>query len=241
MSDAGYWALGGIFLRPLALGDEPVLMRLSNGTAEDAERSYDRIELPMSPADAASWLAAYLNEAASGDRRAFAIMRAADAVTRAESNANPRAEPNAIPRAEPRAATADPNDKPLGLVDVTKPLGLVDVAEPLGLVDVWEADRRSGVFRAGIKMLPGESGKGQATRAFARVLDYYFYELRYQKCGVYIYDFNQNSIHFHEKFGFVEEGRLRREYFTQGRFHDAIWYGLLVEDYGAWRASHPAR
>jgi RimJ/RimL family protein N-acetyltransferase len=167
-------------------------MRLINESSESAERAYDRVELPMSLADASDWLAASIKASAAGDRRAFAVLRA-------EDNA------------------------------------------PLGLVDVWEANRRSGVFRTGIKLLPGEGGKGHATLAYARVLDYYFFELRYQKCGVYIYDFNQKSIHFHEKFGFAKEGRLHREYYTEGRFHDAIWYGLTVEDYRAWRDTHPQR
>ena len=103
----------------------------------------------------------------------------------------------------------------------------------LGYIDVWEADRRNGVFKTGIKMLEGKAGKGFATRAFVRVMEYYFNELRYQKCDVYIYEFNEASHHFHKKLGFVEEGRLRREYYTNGRFYDAIYYGLTAEDFRA--------
>ena len=101
----------------------------------------------------------------------------------------------------------------------------------LGYIDVWEADAHNGVFKTGIKMLAGNAGKGYATRAFVRVLDYYFNELRYQKCAVYIYEFNDASHHFHKKLGFVEEGRLRREYFSDGHFYDAIYYGLTVEEF----------
>ena len=103
--------------------------------------------------------------------------------------------------------------------------------EFLGYIDVWEADSRNGVFKTGIKMLDGKAGKGYATRAFIHVLGYYFNELRYQKCAIYIYEFNDASRHFHEKLGFVEEGRLRREYYTNGNFYDSICYGLLVEEF----------
>ena len=194
MSEAAhdsYWELGGICLRPLVAGDEPLVLRLFNDGGAEAERAYDRIGLPMSPADAAEWLESHLKDAARGDRRVFAILRSSDGL-------------------------------------------------PLGFVDVWDADRKSGVFRTGIKMLPGESGKGNAAKAFARVLDYYFLELRYQKCGVYIYDFNDRSIRFHARFGFTEEGRLRRECYTQGRYHGAIWYGLTAEEYMSWRPENPA-
>ncbi|MDR3121454.1 MAG: GNAT family N-acetyltransferase [Clostridiales bacterium] len=105
----------------------------------------------------------------------------------------------------------------------------------LGYVDVWETDRRSGVFKTGIKMLEGHAGKGYATRAFTLVLGFYFDELRYQKCGVYIYDFNAASHRFHKKLGFVEEGRLRREYYSQGRYFDSVCYGLFAEDFRARR------
>ena len=103
--------------------------------------------------------------------------------------------------------------------------------EFLGYIDVWEADCRNGVFKTGVKMLDGKAGKGHATRGFIRVLDYYFNELRYQKCDVYIYEFNEASRRFHKKFGFVEEGRLRREYFSNGRFYDSICYGLTAEEF----------
>ena len=101
----------------------------------------------------------------------------------------------------------------------------------LGYIDVWEADSRNGVFKTGVKMLEGKAGKGYATRAFIRVLAYYFDELRYQKCAVYIYEFNEASHRFHKKLGFQEEGRLRREYYSNGRFYDSIYYGLTAEEF----------
>jgi RimJ/RimL family protein N-acetyltransferase len=104
----------------------------------------------------------------------------------------------------------------------------------LGYIDVWEADARNGVFKTGIKILEGHAGKGYATRAYARTLDYYFNELRYQKCDIYVYEFNEASLRFHKKFGFMEEGRLRREYYSAGRFYDSICLGLTMEDFNAY-------
>ena len=103
--------------------------------------------------------------------------------------------------------------------------------EFLGYIDVWEADNRNGVFKTGVKMQDGKAGKGYATKAFIRVLEFYFFELRYQKCDVYIYEFNDASHRFHKKLGFVEEGRLRREYYSNGRYYDSICYGLTAEEF----------
>ena len=105
----------------------------------------------------------------------------------------------------------------------------------LGFVDVWEADRRNGVFRTGIKMVDGNAGKGFATRAYKRVLEYYFYELRYQKCSVYIYEFNGASLRFHKKFWFTEEGRLRREYYSGGQYYDSILLGLTIDEFSNYK------
>jgi RimJ/RimL family protein N-acetyltransferase len=101
----------------------------------------------------------------------------------------------------------------------------------LGYIDIWEADARNGVFKTGIKMLEGNSGKGYATRAYVRTLGYYFNELRYQKCDIYIYEFNDASLRFHKKIGFREEGRMRREYYSEGRFYDSVCLGLTKEEY----------
>ena len=101
----------------------------------------------------------------------------------------------------------------------------------VGYIEVWEADRRMGTFRYGIRIADGKMGKGYATRALRRVLGFYFNELRYQKSDIYIYAFNKESISFHKKIGFSEEGRLRRQYYSMGRYHDALCFGMTVEEF----------
>jgi RimJ/RimL family protein N-acetyltransferase len=90
-------------------------------------------------------------------------------------------------------------------------------------------------------MLEGKAGKGFATRAFSRVLEYYFNELRYQKCSVYIYEFNEASLRFHKKLGFEEEGRLRREYYTDGKYYDSLNFGLFAEAFRVRLAAERAK
>ena len=101
----------------------------------------------------------------------------------------------------------------------------------IGFVEVWQTDRRMGTFRFGIWISDDKSGKGYATKSLVKILDFYFNELRYQKSDVYIYDFNIRSLEFHKKIGFTEEGRVRRQYYTSGGYHDAIYCGMTAEEY----------
>jgi RimJ/RimL family protein N-acetyltransferase len=101
----------------------------------------------------------------------------------------------------------------------------------VGYIEVWETDRRMGTFKFGIKISDDKTGRGYATKSLIKILDFYFNELRYQKSDVYIYDFNVRSLEFHKKIGFSEEGRLRRQCFTKGGYHDAICCGLTAEEF----------
>ena len=62
---------------------------------------------------------------------------------------------------------------------------------------------------------------------------YYFDELRYQKVVAEVYGFNETSISFHESFGFVLEGRLRRMLYTGGVYHDILMFGMTSEEFSA--------
>lgn len=55
--------------------------------------------------------------------------------------------------------------------------------------------------------------------------------MRYQKLTVLVYSFNERSLRFHEKFGFVFEGRVRRTVYTNGRHYDTIYVGLTCEEF----------
>ena len=61
--------------------------------------------------------------------------------------------------------------------------------------------------------------------------NYYFNELRYNKVNVYIYDYNIPSIEFHKKLGLTKEGRLRQMAYSEGKYHDIIFYGMLKSEF----------
>lgn len=100
-----------------------------------------------------------------------------------------------------------------------------------GLITTFDCDTRNGTFKYGIFMLDDFKGKGMAAEAVKIMLNYYFNELRYNKVNVYIYDYNSASLGFHKKLGFIYEGRLRQMAFSNGSYHDAVFYGMLRDEF----------
>ncbi|MBE7049568.1 MAG: GNAT family N-acetyltransferase [Ruminococcaceae bacterium] len=103
--------------------------------------------------------------------------------------------------------------------------------EKVGYITVFDCDKKNGTFKYGIFIKESFKGRGYASESVKIVLNYYFNELRYNKVNVYIYDFNTPSIRFHEKSGFVFEGRLRQMSYSGGQYHDTLYYGMLKSEF----------
>lgn len=103
--------------------------------------------------------------------------------------------------------------------------------ELVGTINTVSCDRRNGTFRYGIGIFRRHWRRGYARDAIRIVLRYFFDELGYQKVSAEVYEFNAASIALHESLGFQREGRLRRLLYTEGRYHDVLWYGLTREEF----------
>lgn len=108
-----------------------------------------------------------------------------------------------------------------------------DRGEPVGSISTHDCQPRYGVFSYGIDIAPEHQRHGYASAAIRLVLKYYFEELRYQKVMARVHGDNLASIALHTRLGFVEEGRHRRMFFTQGHFVDVLWFGMTVEEFSA--------
>ena len=106
-----------------------------------------------------------------------------------------------------------------------------NTGEAIGDVTTHDCDRRVGTFSYGLNILPEHRRQGYASDAIMLILRYYFWELRYQKATVGIYDFNVASIRLHERLGFQHEGRLRRMTYGNGVFSDLLMLGLTVDEF----------
>jgi RimJ/RimL family protein N-acetyltransferase len=103
--------------------------------------------------------------------------------------------------------------------------------EPVAVLNTHTVDRRTGNFGYGIQVAPDHRRRGFASDAIKTALRYFFAELRYQKCNVEVYSFNEPSLSLHRKLGFTQEGRLRRTKYTNGAFHDEILFGMTIEEF----------
>ena len=102
---------------------------------------------------------------------------------------------------------------------------------PIGQIITFDCDKRMGCFKFGLFFNSASRGKGYAKQAVNIMLDFYFNQLRYHKANVYIYDFNEVSQKFHQKLGFKKEGVLREVAFIDGKYIDAVYYGITSNEF----------
>lgn len=102
----------------------------------------------------------------------------------------------------------------------------------VGSVSTQLTDIRSGTFSIGIGLSEREVwGKGLAKEAMLLILRFMFHEKRYQKCNIGAYAYNERAIGFYRHLGFIDEGRLRRNHFTNGEYHDELLLGMTREEF----------
>jgi RimJ/RimL family protein N-acetyltransferase len=104
----------------------------------------------------------------------------------------------------------------------------------VGGINAQSTDRRNGTFSIGLGLGDrAEWGKGYAKEAMLLALRYMFHERRYQKCNISVYAFNTRALGLYRRLGFLEEGRVRRNYFTNGEYHDEVFLGMTREEFDA--------
>jgi len=62
-------------------------------------------------------------------------------------------------------------------------------------------------------------------------LDYAFKVLNFYKVYLIVAAVNEKASYVYEKVGFEIEGRQKRHYFINGKYHDAIIMGIFSSDY----------
>lgn len=84
----------------------------------------------------------------------------------------------------------------------------------------------------GFYMAPA-APKGSGRELGKQALNYAFAELSLHKvCGQAL-GFNERSIAFHKRLGFIEEGRLRDQHCDGDQFYDVVCFGLLNREWQA--------
>ena len=77
-----------------------------------------------------------------------------------------------------------------------------------------------------------EWGKGYASEALQAVIAYCYKQLKMNRLGASMYEFNWRSIRLFEGLGFQREGVLHQYVYKDGTFKDELQYCLLKEEVG---------
>lgn len=97
----------------------------------------------------------------------------------------------------------------------------------IGTVTLVGFDWRSRRCELGYMLSPREWGRGLASEAVHRVLQFAFDELDLHRVEADVDPRNAASARLLERLGFVREGLLRDRWYTYGEFSDSALYGLL--------------
>lgn len=103
----------------------------------------------------------------------------------------------------------------------------------VGGINIHSRQPVHGTFETGSRIYRAYRGRGYALDAKLLVLRYAFHELRFQKYVVRCIASNAAMVRHVERLGCVPEGRLRRQFYTDGEYRDELIFGLLREEFDA--------
>ncbi|MDF1539219.1 MAG: GNAT family protein [Candidatus Thorarchaeota archaeon] len=98
---------------------------------------------------------------------------------------------------------------------------------------IWIEDNRWDVpsFELGWFLDSGYWGRGYATEAAKRAMEFIFGDLGAHKIVVTTRDYNEKSYKLAERLGFIKEGHFREGRIDKGRRYGLLHYGMLKEEY----------
>jgi RimJ/RimL family protein N-acetyltransferase len=74
---------------------------------------------------------------------------------------------------------------------------------------------------------PTAWNRGFGSDAIRTLVRFAFDEMNLQKLRIHVFDYNDRAKHVLETQGFVQEGRLRREFYRDGTYHDIVIYSTF--------------
>lgn len=103
------------------------------------------------------------------------------------------------------------------------------VGKAVGFVNISKT-RSPQVAAWGFYLSP-EAPKGTGRALGEAALKFAFDELKFHKLCGQVLRFNERSIAFHKRLGFLEEGCLREQHFDGTNYHDVVCFGLLANEW----------
>lgn len=107
-----------------------------------------------------------------------------------------------------------------------------DTSDYIGQIDLIGIDWVNRFGTLGIVIGSTENlSKGYGTEAIKLIQDFAFNKLNLHKLELEVRAYNNRAIRCYEKCGFVEEGRLRENFYTDGEYTDTLVMGILKSEY----------
>jgi RimJ/RimL family protein N-acetyltransferase len=69
---------------------------------------------------------------------------------------------------------------------------------------------------------PSAWNRGFGSDAIGTLMRFAFEEMNLRKLRIHVFDYNDRAKHVLETHGFVQEGRLRQEFYREGTYHDIM-------------------
>lgn len=101
----------------------------------------------------------------------------------------------------------------------------------VGGINIHSVNKKNGTFETGSRIYRSFRGHGYGLEAKMIVLRYAFHELRLQKYNIRCVATNQPMIKQASRLGCREEGRIRRQIYTDGEHHDELIFGLTRQEF----------
>lgn len=106
----------------------------------------------------------------------------------------------------------------------------------IGTTGLKDIERRDGTASVGISITdPAYLGEGHGRDALKALLDWGFRGQNFRRIWLDTLATNERAIRSYRACGFVEEGRLRKHFYFDGAYVDAVVMGILRSEWEARR------
>jgi RimJ/RimL family protein N-acetyltransferase len=102
---------------------------------------------------------------------------------------------------------------------------------PVGLADLTAISYRSQHATFSIGIDRNYHNRGYGIESMALILNFAFKELNLIKVCAHIYKENEKALNQAIRFGYKQEGILRKETFFRGNFHDLVYLSIFKEEF----------
>lgn len=102
--------------------------------------------------------------------------------------------------------------------------------ESIGTIGMYLYSKEHKRAEMGYDLLKEHWGKGYITEAVGAMVSYGFNELGLERIEATVDSENVASARVLEKNGFQHEGTLRKRFYHDGKWHDEMVFGLLIND-----------